>query len=178
MPLVAQLAESQWLAQLAAMRQSLADLKLHKVGDSMSYGQDLLLEDDGFSSALESVDDLWDIISEDDNDDRTSDESESIASASVDGKEIAEPKGLYNLQWLARKCQAVAERNVSLNPSELQQQLISVLAADIPPGELQISLTEIVGFDDLDFVIVVVNLLCTMECSLLYMMAILLPPSV
>ncbi|KLJ12359.1 hypothetical protein EMPG_09524 [Blastomyces silverae] len=148
-----QLAEEQWLSQLAAMRQAMEDLNLPKTGDSVPYGQDLYLDDDEFSSAPESVEDLWDIISEDDDDDRTSDDSDVMVDNRVNGQEIPEQKGLYNHQWLEDKCQAVAARNSSLNASELQQQLMSVLAADASPDELQISLTEIVGFNDLDFVI-------------------------
>lgn len=148
-----QLAESQWLSQLAAMRQAMADLNLPKAEDLLPPGKGLNLGDDEFSSAPESVEDLWDIISEDDDDERTGDDSDAIVDASVNGVEPSGKMGVYNLQWLSHKCWAIAERNASLNASELQQQLISVLAADHPPEELQVSLTEIVGFDDLDFVI-------------------------
>ncbi|OJD22204.1 hypothetical protein ACJ73_06450 [Blastomyces percursus] len=149
-----QLAEKQWLSQLAAMRQAMADLNLPKTGDSIPHGQeDLCLDDDEFSSSPESVEDLWDIISEDDDDDRTSDDSDLMVDSRVNGQETPEQKGRYNHQWLENKCQAVAARNSCLNASELQQRLMSVLAADASPDELQISLTEIVGFNDLDFVI-------------------------
>ncbi|KAL2364240.1 hypothetical protein RJZ56_002810 [Blastomyces dermatitidis] len=150
---VTQPAEEQWLSQLAAMRQAMADLNLPKTGDSIPYGQDLCLDDDEFSSAPESVEDLWDIISEDDDDDRTSDDSDVMVDSRVNGQETPKQKGMYNHEWLEDKCQAVAARNSSLNASELKQQLMSVLAADASPDELQISLTEIVGFNDLDFVI-------------------------
>ncbi|KAG5301910.1 activating signal cointegrator 1 complex subunit 3 [Histoplasma ohiense] len=148
-----QLAESQWLSQLAAMRQAMADLNLPKTEDLLLSDQGLNLDDGEFSSAPESVEDLWDIISEDDDDERTGDDSDAMVDAKVNGVEPSGKMGVYNLQWLSHKCWAIAERNSSLNASELQQQLISVLAADHPPEELQVSLTEIVGFDDLDFVI-------------------------
>ncbi|PGG98703.1 hypothetical protein AJ79_08789 [Helicocarpus griseus UAMH5409] len=146
----AQLAESEWLSQLAAMRQAMADLNLPKDTGSICYGGDLSLDDDAFSSPPESVEDLWDIISEDED---TSEDLDAIADGQVNGQETFEQTAGYDQQWLLRKCQGVAERNPNLVASELQQQLISVLATDAPPDELQISLTEIVGFDDLDFVI-------------------------
>ncbi|KAK2808482.1 hypothetical protein FQN50_004690 [Emmonsiellopsis sp. PD_5] len=145
-----QLAESQWLAQLAAMRQAMAELKLPKDPDTVSYGADLKLDDDEFSSGPESVEDLWDIISEDG---ETSDDLDATSEYQLNGQAVPETSASYGSEWLSNKCQSVAQRNPNLDSSELQQQLISVLSSDIPPDELQISLTEIVGFDDLDFVI-------------------------
>ncbi|KAK2781439.1 hypothetical protein FQN52_001631 [Onygenales sp. PD_12] len=145
-----QLAESQWLAQLAAMRLAMAELKLPKDPDTVSYGADLKLDDDEFSSGPESVEDLWDIISQDG---ETSDDLDATSDSQLNGPAVPETSASYGSEWLSNKCQSVAQRNPNLDSSELQQQLISVLSSDIPPDELQISLTEIVGFDDLDFVI-------------------------
>ncbi|KAJ5618817.1 hypothetical protein N7510_002801 [Penicillium lagena] len=140
-------AESQWLAQLAAMRQAIADLKLPKEipPDSTGYGSDLDLDIDEAYSSPATVDDVWDIIS---SDDETTDDLEDL-----DGLIPAHTPSLYDRLWLEDKCHAVATRNSGMDASELAQQILAVLAADSNDEELQMSLAEIVGFDDLDLVI-------------------------
>lgn len=70
-------AESQWLAQLTAMREAIADLKLPKdpAQDQLSYGSDLELDLDEDYSSPGTVDDIWDVIS---SDDETSDDLDDI----------------------------------------------------------------------------------------------------
>ena len=63
-------AASQWLEQLATMRAAIAELKLPKTnGDlkDLSYGNDYDLDEDDLSPASGS-DDIWDIISDEDED--------------------------------------------------------------------------------------------------------------
>ena len=75
-------AASQWLEQLATMRAAIAELKLPKTnGDSkdLSYENDYDLDDDDLSPASGS-DELWDIISHEDEND-FSEESHDAASA-------------------------------------------------------------------------------------------------
>lgn len=132
---------SQWLSQLAAMRQAIADLKLSK-DLSISYGNDLDLDIDEDYSSPGTVDDVWDIIS---SDDETTDDLDDLSGA---------PQTiLYDRLWLERKCRSLAARNASLDATELVQQITAVLATDSNDDELQISLAEIVGFEDLDLVI-------------------------
>ncbi|KAJ5152633.1 uncharacterized protein N7482_009111 [Penicillium canariense] len=138
--------ESQWLSQLAAMRQAIADLKLPKdlPHDSISYGSDIELDIDDDYSSPGTVDDVWDIIS---SDDETSDDQDDL------NNDFLPQTTAYNRIWLENKCLDVAARNPNMDAAELSQQIIATLATDSDDAELQMSLAEIVGFDDLDLVI-------------------------
>ncbi|KAK4958626.1 putative steryl acetyl hydrolase mug81, partial [Elasticomyces elasticus] len=58
--------ESQWLAQLTAMRAAIAELKLPQInGTTQEYGKDIILDDDDEDfSATSSGEDIWDLISD------------------------------------------------------------------------------------------------------------------
>lgn len=141
--------ESQWLSQLAAMRQAIADLKLPQElpQESIGYGSDIDLDIDDDYSSPGTIDDVWDIIS---SDDETSDDLDELDRFNEFPTEQESP---YNRSWLEDKCQDLAIRNSSMDATELCQQIIATLAADSNDEELQMSLAEIVGFDDLDLVI-------------------------
>ncbi|OQD89494.1 hypothetical protein PENANT_c002G02253 [Penicillium antarcticum] len=141
--------ESQWLSQLAAMRQAIADLKLPQEfpQEPIGYGSDIDLDLDDDYSSPGTVDDVWDIIS---SDDETSDDTDDLDR--FDEFPI-EQESLYNRAWLEDKCQDLAIRSPGMDAAELSQQIIATLAADSNDEELQMSLAEIVGFDDLDLVI-------------------------
>ncbi|OJJ33448.1 hypothetical protein ASPWEDRAFT_43509 [Aspergillus wentii DTO 134E9] len=140
-------AESEWLTQLAAMRQAIAELKLPKepAKDQLSYGSDLDLDLDEDYSSPGTVDDIWDIIS---SDDETGDELDDIH-----GVALPPTTSPYDHAWLEEKCRSLALRKSGLDATELAQQITAALAADSGDDELQMSLAEIVGFDDLDLVI-------------------------
>ncbi|KAJ5999523.1 hypothetical protein N7451_007333 [Penicillium sp. IBT 35674x] len=138
-------AQSQWLSQLAAMRQAIADLKLPKElpHDTTGYGSDMDLDIDEDYSSPGTVDDVWDIIS---SDDETTDDLDDV-------NEIPFSQTLpYDRLWLETKCQELSARS-SMDAAELSQQIIATLAAASDDSELQMSLAEIVGFEDLDLVI-------------------------
>ena len=138
-------AESQWLAQLTAMREAIADLKLPKDPAVQSnYGSDLDLDLDEDYSSPGTVDDIWDVIS---SDDETSDDLDDINGVPLPSASA------YDRTWLDGKCFDLAARKSGLDPVELSQQIMAALAADSGDDELQMSLAEIVGFDDLDLVI-------------------------
>ncbi|KAJ5255940.1 MAG: DEAD/DEAH box helicase [Acinetobacter pittii] len=141
--------ESQWLTQLAAMRQAIADLKLPQAlpHELISYGSDIDLDIDDDYSSPGTNDDVWDIIS---SDDETSDDLDDLHG--LDEPHLA-PGSSYDRFWLEDKCQDLAIRNSSMDATELAQQVIATLAADSNDEELQMSLAEVVGFDDLDLVI-------------------------
>ncbi|OQE17153.1 hypothetical protein PENFLA_c025G01144 [Penicillium flavigenum] len=141
--------ESQWLTQLAAMRQAIADLKLPQAlpHELISYGSDIDLDIDDDYSSPGTNDDVWDIIS---SDDETSDDLDDLHG--LDELNLA-PGSSYNRFWLEDKCQDLAIRNSTMDATELAQQVIATLAADSNDEELQMSLAEVVGFDDLDLVI-------------------------
>lgn len=142
-------AGTQWLAQLTAMREAIADLKLPK-DHAPHYGSDLDLDLDEDSSG--TVDDIWDVISTDDEtgDEDDLDEINGVALPS------ASTTTAYDQSWLREKCLDLAARKPGLEASELVQQITAVLSADSTDDELQMSLAEIVGFDDLDLVIEVI----------------------
>ncbi|KAJ0279871.1 hypothetical protein COL922a_014464, partial [Colletotrichum nupharicola] len=96
--------ESQWLAQLAAMRQAIADLNLTKnpASDQLAYGSDLDLDLDGHSSSAGTIDDVWDLISSDD--ESTSDDLDAF-------DDLPSPptsSEQYDLPWLQQRCQLLA----------------------------------------------------------------------
>ncbi|KAA8650269.1 RNA helicase SLH1 [Aspergillus tanneri] len=138
-------AESQWLTQLAAMRQAIADLKLPKDTTQvhLGYGSDLELDLDEEYSSPAMVDDIWDVISSDDESSENLDEINGLPSS----------KTPYNQTWLEQRCQNTAIQKPGIGAMELSQKITAALATDSGDDELQMSLAEIVGFDDLEFVI-------------------------
>ncbi|KAJ5767604.1 hypothetical protein N7533_000187 [Penicillium manginii] len=145
-------ATDQWLSQLAAMRQAIADLKLPKdlPRDSISYGSDIDLDLDDDYSSPRTVDDVWDVIS---SDEETTDDLDDLNDLNDISLSHPPHSSSYNRSWLESKCQELAARNSTMDSVELSQQIVATLAADSDDAELQMSLAEIVGFDDLDLVI-------------------------
>ncbi|KAL6718330.1 putative steryl acetyl hydrolase mug81 [Lecanora helva] len=145
-------AESQWLSQLAAMRQAIADLHLdHSNDDTKGYGNDIDIDVDYDDlNGNSSSDDLWNVFSEDEEDVYSSDLLDGVEDFSHD---LSPENTVYSPAWLENKCHAFANSKGGLNSEDLQQQLSAVLASDVEDSELEISLAEIIGYDDLDFVI-------------------------
>ena len=139
--------ESQWLAQMTAMRRAIAELSLPPLQDK-PYGADLPLDDDDLSG--DSLpNDIWEVSS----DSGHSPVSE-IGDAGINGfpHEIPTP-GVHDQAWLRRRCHTFVQFRSSLNASDIFGQITAVLASDSSEDELQMSLADIVGLDDLDFVI-------------------------
>ena len=141
--------ESQWLAQMKVMRDAIAELKLSSANTPVPYGHDIDLDVDS-SSPPGSSDDIWDLIS--DHDDEDSSEldhvdhnKQPISHDGVDG--IA-----YDADWLASICIHLSSSKPTLDPSGLQQQLTSALVSDVSDDELQAILVDILGYDELDLV--------------------------
>lgn len=124
----AESAESQWLTQLAAMREAIAGLKLDQPNGSVQeYGHDLLVEDDDLSGDSGN-DDIWDVFSED--------EGYEYSSDSLDGEDEALPEeetfgGKHGQDWLRSKCVAFTSEKSGLDASELHEQLLGLLASDM-----------------------------------------------
>jgi antiviral helicase SLH1 len=135
--------QSEWLQQLSQMKQSIADLKLEErrqsIDTTIETDIDLDFDDEEYSSG--AVDDIWDVISSDEE----SDDFDDINGVAL----IVE----YGYTWLESKVQELAAQKSGLNYTELLQQIMALLASDSGNDELQMSLAEIIGFDDLDFVI-------------------------
>ncbi|KAI5310708.1 hypothetical protein KEM55_003092, partial [Ascosphaera atra] len=156
----AQLALKEWLARMAAMKQAIAELNLPK-----SAGADVPdIADQDLQPGPDSGEGIWDLIS-------GREEIEDGGLVGVDGdydayedsqafegqaQELASQEGVHNLQWLRQRCEGLAPSK-GWEPSEMLQQLSAVLASDATSEELQLSLAELVGFDDLDFVIELIS---------------------
>lgn len=146
-------AESQWLAQLAAMRAALADLKLPlqdtNVQNDKPYEE--YFDFDEEVSSRNSGNDVWDFISDEDGEEYSSD--------LVDGVEIATEISdvCYGPEWLKNKSAFLTQSKQGLSAEELQGQIVALLASDSGEEELQSTLTDIIGFDDLDFVIELIS---------------------
>ena len=143
-------AETQWLSQLAVMRQAIADLKLdHSNREAQGYGYDMAIDDYDPTSGSGSGD-LWDVNSEDDEDAYSSDMLDGIEDFTPDSDDI---DVIFGATWFKSKCFAYASKRAGLSSKELHQQLSAILASGLEDDELQTRLTDIIGFDDLDFVI-------------------------
>lgn len=143
-------AEAQWQTQFAAMRAALAELKLpeYKENDDLdAYGSDINLDDDEFTSG-NSGDDVWDFISETEDELWSSDAHEDTPPS--EGQE-------FGRQWLKSKCENLSMRKQGLSASDLQEQIMAILASDSGEEELQSTLTDMIGFDDLDLVIELIS---------------------
>ena len=154
-----EMAEIQWLSRLTAMRQAIAELKLNDQsnvrsnGQSQAYGQDIVVDDDEFTDGSGS-DDIWNVFS---------DEADTSYSSDIlDGAEDfpscldmdSRPHGFSGLGF---KCSATANQQSGMLSDELQQQLSSLLASNMKDDELQVSLTDILGYDDLDLIIELIS---------------------
>lgn len=144
-------AEAQWQIQLAAMRAALADLKLPPKSDNedLPYGSDIEFDEDDEGISGNSGDDVWDFISDSDNE---------IYSGDFSREDSPEPSSSgYGAQWLQKKCTELAGKRSGLSSDELSEQILALLASDSNEEELQSTLTDIIGFDDFDFLIELIS---------------------
>lgn len=122
-------AESEWLAQYAALRQTLAELKVGQPdGEIKGYGHDIVLDDEDLTGGSGS-DDLWNVFSDNEEDnDYGSDMSDGVTDLPN-----GEPKSAYSYgqEWLKSKCLAFTSQKSGIDAEELQQQLFAMLASDM-----------------------------------------------
>lgn len=145
-------AEAQWQTQLAAMRAALTELKLPPKDmneESTFYVPDINFDEDEDPTSGNSGDDVWDFISDEDDDLYGSDLSEEL----IPDAEV----GDYGPQWLKIKCVAFAARKQGLSGEDLADQILALLISDSAEEELQSTLTDIIGYDDLDLVIELIS---------------------
>ncbi|XDG06846.1 hypothetical protein ABKA04_006461 [Annulohypoxylon sp. FPYF3050] len=138
-------AEAQWREQFAAMKAALADLKLPGKNKSIEseLNLDFDLDNEDFTSG-NSGDDVWDFIDDSEEDLYSSDFIEE-ANGQPDG-------GSYGPAWLSEQCSAIASKK-GLSSDAFQAQVLDVLNSQRSEEELQSQLTDIVGFDDFEFII-------------------------
>ncbi|KAK4450119.1 putative helicase [Podospora aff. communis PSN243] len=138
---------AEWRIQLNAMKAAVAKLPAAKEADTTTPDWD----DDTIEYAYQprsSPRDVWDFMDDDDLEEIDFDSEDGNLGPSGGGN-----VGGYGLEWLAARCAEIAGRKSGLDPSALQGQVLDALTAGRSEEELQGGLTDLVGFDDLDFVI-------------------------
>jgi antiviral helicase SLH1 len=136
--------QEQWLAQVEAMKSALAGLKpasISSVTSSVDWDDD---DQDYSYSSASGGHDIWDYISDSELDD--------IDFDSPDDPDAPDAVP-YSSSWLAAKYSDLALKKGGFTADALQDQIIDSLASSRPEDELQTTLTDLIGFDDLDFVI-------------------------
>jgi len=121
-------AATEWLAQLKVLQQSLAELNLSQFNNGgTSYGKDIVVDHDN-STEPSSGDDVWDYLTEDDENSQSSDES-----YETEEQLLGDLHGVqgYDLSWLSEKCQYLAVKQSGLTAPELQDQLSALLDSDL-----------------------------------------------
>ncbi|KAG9255856.1 Sec63 Brl domain-containing protein [Emericellopsis atlantica] len=143
-------AEAQWREQYAAMRAALADLKLES-----SKGKQPVINGDidetdfeGYSSGT-SGQDVWDFISDDDED---PDSSDYAYEEDIDSHSGANA----GAEWFVTRCSEIAAKN-GMPADVFESQVASMLSSGQSEEELQMHLTDLMGFDDLDFIIEILS---------------------
>ncbi|MBE3042259.1 hypothetical protein IMZ48_06705 [Candidatus Bathyarchaeota archaeon] len=141
-------AEAQWREQYASMREAIENLQLQPPNAPTDDSLDDLDFDNPPSSREEQ--DVWDFIS-DDEDEGEDDVGFYQEDDALDGKIDGEVPA-YGVEWLTMRCSGLAAKN-GLDTDVLQTQILDLLRSGRPEEELQSSLTDLVGFDDLDLII-------------------------
>ncbi|KAG5950888.1 hypothetical protein E4U53_004221 [Claviceps sorghi] len=145
-------AEAEWREQFAAMQAALASLKLPVIHQSEESHIDCDDDLDAYSFG-NNARDVWDFISDDDDDDDDDDYSSDCAD--LDGGDVPTAQESGSAWFLDRSAEIAS--NNGLSPDVFQDQLTSLLASGRSDEQLQAELTDLVGFDDLDFVIDVLS---------------------
>ncbi|KAI0177873.1 Sec63 Brl domain-containing protein [Pestalotiopsis sp. NC0098] len=140
-------AEARWREQFAAMKAALAELKLP--ANSAAQEESDFDLDDAFTSG-NSGDDVWDFI-EDSEEDLWSSDFVDEANGQVDGDNV------LGSSWFAKQCATVASKKDGLSPDAFQAQILEILTSNQSEEQVSSVLTDLVGFDDLDFVIEVIS---------------------
>lgn len=146
-------AETQWLAQVAAMKAAIAELKLPSQslnGDSLVGDPDD--QDFDWSSASEDTHDVWDFISDSEIEELGLDSGDLLDR--TDGLSEESP---FGPQWFSTRCTGVAAHRDCLPAETLHEQILEALRSTQQEDDLQSLLTDLVGFDDLDFVIELIS---------------------
>ncbi|EEY19054.1 activating signal cointegrator 1 complex subunit 3 [Verticillium alfalfae VaMs.102] len=133
-------AEAQWRAQFEAMKAAISSLNLS--ADTKPTELDFDDDYEGYSSG-NAAQDVWDFISDDDDD---------YSSDQLDGPDGFAQAEEFGADWFVGKCSEVAAKN-GLSGDAFQNQVLGVLTLDRGEDEVQSQLTDLIGFDDLDFII-------------------------
>ena len=134
-------AAAKWLEQLLEMRAAIAELNLPKANEDTTgyiYGQDIELEYEDWSDPATSDEDL----------------SEESPDALLDTpeSESGTETSTGTRGWLKKRCEQTAAKGPGLDASTLEEQIIAITASDSTDDELQTTLVDILGFEELEFV--------------------------
>ena len=128
-------AEDQWLAQLRTMRDALAELKQShdlstvKDDETPQYGQDIIL-DDLDSSEPSWTDDLWEPELERETESDFGDGLDVTRGINGGASDNGVGGSSFGGGWLSAKCISFARHNPGLDATELQEQIMAILASD------------------------------------------------
>jgi antiviral helicase SLH1 len=142
-------AASRWLEQMRAMRAAIAELKLPQT-DGETIPEVDEFEDDDLTPGSGS-DDIWDLISEDEEDEFSEESVEPTPVRHADGSTTSSHDS-GTQSWLKKRCAEIASKGAGLDAATLEEQISAVVASDSSNEELQMTLADIVGFEELDFV--------------------------
>ncbi|KAL9604397.1 MAG: hypothetical protein Q9219_000585 [cf. Caloplaca sp. 3 TL-2023] len=149
MPPVALSIESEWLQQLATMRKAIADLNLdQQISTNPLYGHDITVDGD-HSSESGSKDDIWDVSSELQESEDDSDLIDGVDERDLDDEYVTDTPH----EWLRKKCLDLVAKHDGFSADEMQDEISKLLMSDMRDEELQMTLAEMVGYDDLDIAI-------------------------
>jgi antiviral helicase SLH1 len=122
MSLAVEDAQAQWLEQLDAMRKAIAELKLPADAEKVpAYGDDIDFDDDFSGTA--SGEDVWDIISDEYEEEYSSDHLDQFQDSHVGDN-------TYDQNWLAQKCSDIARIGSGLDAGALKEQITAILSSD------------------------------------------------
>jgi antiviral helicase SLH1 len=114
-------AETQWLAQLSAMRAAIAELKLPADLENVpAYGQDVWTDEEDSSEPTSGDDDLWDLVDHDE-------EDQAFLSDSSYPAHEAIPTPAYGAAWLRERLSYVSS---SMSVDELHDHIVAILGSD------------------------------------------------
>lgn len=134
--------EAQWLAQLAEMRATIAELKLPPLRGEM-YGAEFVDEDQSGGS---SDDDIWE-------DSSGHEKSPPSEDGYLTTNGLLASGDIYNHNWLLQRCRQSAQSRPGIMAEEVYKQVLSILASHSTEDQLQMALADILGLEDLDLVI-------------------------
>lgn len=129
--------ETEWLAQYAALRRTLAELRVEQPNsEAEGYGHDIVLEDEDHTGSSSS-DDLWNMFGDDEQDgEYSSDMLDGVTDSPNSKSKSAYP---YEHEWLRRKCLALGSSNLGMDAEELQQKLSAILVSDMRGLNIRLS---------------------------------------
>lgn len=123
------------------MRAAIEKLKLPQTNGDLDDDGKIESEDED-SWLMSPIEDIWDLISVDEEEEYSDESFERESSSYIVGTE----------DWLQKNCDAVAGAGSGLDSGMLQAQISALLASDSSDEELQMILADILGFDHLDLV--------------------------